>query len=185
MASGDSFSRASVARPREGGHSQAALHRRAHACPDEMKFGCAQTGTSIWERLNGHYGASAFVVSNTFASAPYLFLISLIPGVISCYLLGLQKGLDHYVCYMLVLFACMMLVESLMMIVASLVPNYLMGIIVGAGTQGLMIMGEGFFRLPDDLLGPFWRYPLYYISFHRYAYQGVFKNEFDGLVIPS
>ncbi|OWM71014.1 hypothetical protein CDL15_Pgr012505 [Punica granatum] len=39
MASGDSFSRASVARPREGGHSQAALHRRAHACPDEMKFG--------------------------------------------------------------------------------------------------------------------------------------------------
>ncbi|XP_031378533.1 ABC transporter G family member 11-like [Punica granatum] len=140
---------------------------------------------NFWERLNGHYGASAFVVSNTFASAPYLFLISLIPGVISCYLLGLQKGLDHYVCYMLVLFACMMLVESLMMIVASLVPNYLMGIIVGAGTQGLMIMGEGFFRLPDDLLGPFWRYPLYYISFHRYAYQGVFKNEFDGLVIPS
>ncbi|OWM70413.1 hypothetical protein CDL15_Pgr008702 [Punica granatum] len=42
MASGDSFSRASVVRPREGGHSQAALHRFAHACPDEMKFGCTQ-----------------------------------------------------------------------------------------------------------------------------------------------
>ncbi|OWM70401.1 hypothetical protein CDL15_Pgr008690 [Punica granatum] len=39
MASGDSFSRASVARPREGEHSQAALLRLAHACPDEMKFG--------------------------------------------------------------------------------------------------------------------------------------------------
>ncbi|XP_031378543.1 ABC transporter G family member 11-like [Punica granatum] len=137
------------------------------------------------ERLNGHYGASAFVVSNTFASAPYLLLISLIPGVISYYLPGLQKGLDHYVCYMLVLFACMMLVESLMMIVASLVPNYLMGIIVGAGIQGLMMLGGGFFRLPDDLPGPFWRYPLYYISFHRYAYQGMFKNEFEGLVFPS
>ncbi|PKH69538.1 hypothetical protein CRG98_050095 [Punica granatum] len=41
MTSGDSFSRASVVRPREGEHSQAALQRRAHACPDETKFGCA------------------------------------------------------------------------------------------------------------------------------------------------
>ncbi|PKI59751.1 hypothetical protein CRG98_019854 [Punica granatum] len=38
MVSGDSFSHSFVVRPREGGHSQAALHRRAHACPDEMKF---------------------------------------------------------------------------------------------------------------------------------------------------
>ncbi|PKI42155.1 hypothetical protein CRG98_037451 [Punica granatum] len=43
MASGDSFSLASVTRPREGGHSQAALHRRPHACPDKMKFGAAVT----------------------------------------------------------------------------------------------------------------------------------------------
>ncbi|PKI61542.1 hypothetical protein CRG98_018038 [Punica granatum] len=43
MASGDSFSRASVARPREGGHPKPGCIRRAHACPDEMKFGCAQS----------------------------------------------------------------------------------------------------------------------------------------------
>ncbi|OWM66965.1 hypothetical protein CDL15_Pgr002719 [Punica granatum] len=56
MASGDSFSRASVARPREGGHSQAALHRCAHACPDEMKFGCAQLGDSAGDILEAYYG---------------------------------------------------------------------------------------------------------------------------------
>ncbi|PKI70069.1 hypothetical protein CRG98_009532 [Punica granatum] len=59
MASGDSFSRASVARPWEGGHSQAALHRRAHACPDETKFGCAQYGKMNRERERGnesHHG---------------------------------------------------------------------------------------------------------------------------------
>ena len=39
----------------------------------------------------------------------------------------------------------MMLVESLMMIVASIVPNFLLGIITGAGIQGLMILGGGFF----------------------------------------
>ncbi|PKI45210.1 hypothetical protein CRG98_034388 [Punica granatum] len=50
MASGDSFPRASVARPWEDGHSQAALHRCVHACPDEMKFGCAQRGNTTQPR---------------------------------------------------------------------------------------------------------------------------------------
>uniref|UniRef100_A0A803LGR1 ABC-2 type transporter domain-containing protein n=1 Tax=Chenopodium quinoa TaxID=63459 RepID=A0A803LGR1_CHEQI len=60
-----------------------------------------------------------------------------------------------------------------------------MGIITGAGVQGVMLLGGGFFRLPDDLPDVFWRYPLYYISFHKYAFQGLFKNEFIGLEFPS
>uniref|UniRef100_A0A5B7B826 ABC-2 type transporter transmembrane domain-containing protein n=1 Tax=Davidia involucrata TaxID=16924 RepID=A0A5B7B826_DAVIN len=79
----------------------------------------------------------------------------------------------------------MMLVESLMMIVASIVPNFLMGIITGAGIQGLMMLAGGFYRLPNDLPKPFWRYPLHYISFHKYAIQGLFKNEFEGLTFPN
>ncbi|XP_034682060.1 ABC transporter G family member 11-like isoform X2 [Vitis riparia] len=137
------------------------------------------------ERLNGHYGSSSFVVGNTLSSVPYLLVISLIPGAIAYFLTGLQKEYAHFIYYALVLFTCMMLVESLMMIVASVVPNFLMGIITGAGIQGLLILGGGFFRLPNDLPNVFWRYPLYYISFNRYAYQGLYKNEFLGLTFPS
>jgi len=78
-----------------------------------------------------------------------------------------------------------MLVESLMMIVASIVPDFLMGIITGAGIQGVMMLNRGFFRLPDDLPKPFWRYPMYYIAFHKYANQGFYKNEFEGLMFPN
>ncbi|KAJ9705824.1 hypothetical protein PVL29_003770 [Vitis rotundifolia] len=137
------------------------------------------------ERLNGHYGSSSFVVGNTLSSVPYLLVISLIPGAIAYFLTGLQKEYAHFIFYALVLFTCMMLVESLMMIVASVVPNFLMGIITGADIQGLLILGGGFFRLPNDLPNVFWRYPLYYISFNRYAYQGLYKNEFLGLTFPS
>ena len=133
------------------------------------------------ERLNGHYGTSAFIISNSFSAVPYLLLISLIPGAIAYYPTGLQKGAEHFLFFASILFACMMLVESLMMIVASIVPNVLMGIITGAGIQGLMMLGGGIFRYPNDLLKPFWRYPLYYIAFHKYAYQGLFKNEFEKL----
>ncbi|KAJ4716858.1 ABC transporter G family member 11-like [Melia azedarach] len=133
------------------------------------------------ERLNGHYGVTAFVIGNSLSSAPFLLLTSFIPGAIVYFPPGLQDGSQHFFYFALLLYACMLLVESLMMIVASLVPNYLMGIITGAGIQGLMILGGGFFRLPDDLPPPFWKYPLYYIAFHKYAYQGMFKNEFEGM----
>ncbi|PSS30140.1 ABC transporter G family member 11 like [Actinidia chinensis var. chinensis] len=137
------------------------------------------------ERLNGHYGVGAFVVGNTISSLPYLLLISLIPGAIAYYLVGLQRGVDRFAYFALLLFACMLLVESLMMIVASVVPDFLMGIITGAGIQGVMMLNGGFFRLPNDLPNPFWRYPMYYIAFHKYANQGFFKNEFEGLNFPN
>ncbi|KAI3509403.1 hypothetical protein L1887_24652 [Cichorium endivia] len=133
------------------------------------------------ERLNGHYSTGAFVVANTLSSAPYLLLVTVIPAALAYYLTGLRNGFDHYGYYTSVLFSCMLLVESIMMIVASLVPNYLMGIIVGAGIQGFMMLGGGFFRLPNDLPAPFWKYPLFYVGFDKYAYQGLFKNEFEGV----
>ncbi|XP_074591095.1 ABC transporter G family member 1-like [Curcuma longa] len=137
------------------------------------------------ERLNGHYGVAAFAISNTLSSAPFLALISCIPGAIAYYLTGLQKGFDHFIFFCLVLYMCMLLVEGLMMIVASLVPNFLMGIITGAGIQAVMIISCGFFRLPDDLPKPVWKYPMYHLAFHKYASQGYYKNEFIGLVFPN
>ncbi|CAL8164163.1 unnamed protein product [Prunus armeniaca] len=137
------------------------------------------------ERLNGHYGVSAFVVGNTFSSIPYLLIISLIPGAIAYYMVGLQKSFEHFAYFALLLFVTMMLVESLMMIVASIVPDFLMGIITGAGIQGVMMLNGGFFRLPNDLPKPFWRYPMYYIAFHKYANEGFYKNEFEGLIFPN
>nr|XP_043622254.1 ABC transporter G family member 1-like [Erigeron canadensis] len=134
------------------------------------------------ERLNGHYSVGAFVIANTLSSTPFLFLVSVIPAVLAYYLTGLREGFNHFAYFTIVLFSCMMLVESLMMVVASLVPNYLMGIIIGAGIQGMMMLAGGFFRLPNDLPKPFWRYPMFYIAFHRYAFQGFYKNEFKGQV---
>ncbi|XP_030547894.1 ABC transporter G family member 1-like [Rhodamnia argentea] len=136
------------------------------------------------ERLNGHYGSGAFVLANTLSSVPFLLMISLIPGAITYYLVGLQRELGHFLFFATTLLACMMLVESLMMIVASVVPSFLMGLTAGSGIQGLMILGGGFFRLPNDLPRVFWRYPVYYLSFNKYAFHGMFKNEFEGLMFP-
>lgn len=135
--------------------------------------------------MNGHYGVVSFVIANTFSSIPYLLFNALLPGAMAYFLVGLQSGIDHFVFFVLVLFACTMLVESLMMNVASIVPNFLMGIITGAGIQGLMMLNGGFFRLPHDLPKPFWKYPMHYVAFHKYATQALYKNEYEGLTFPG
>ncbi|PKA65866.1 ABC transporter G family member 11 [Apostasia shenzhenica] len=137
------------------------------------------------ERLNGHYGAGAFTIANAVSSSPFLLLISIFPAAAAYYLVGLQKDPQRFFFFSAVLYSSMVLVEGLMMIVASLVPDFLMGIITGAGVQGGMILASGFFRLPNDMPRPVWRYPAYYIAFHRYANQAYYKNEFFGLSFPS
>uniref|UniRef100_A0A0E0MLQ0 ABC transporter domain-containing protein n=1 Tax=Oryza punctata TaxID=4537 RepID=A0A0E0MLQ0_ORYPU len=137
------------------------------------------------ERLSGHYGVAEFVISNTLSATPYLAVIAVIPGAMLYYLTGLTRGAEHFAYFVTTLCMCTLLVESMMMIIAVIVPDFLMGIIVGAGLQGVMMLNGGFFRLPNELPKPVWKYPCYYISFHKYAVQGFYKNEFIGLSFPS
>ena len=133
------------------------------------------------ERLNGHYGATAFVISNTLSSAPFLGLMCIIPGAIIYYMTGLQRGMDHFIYFVAVLWASTMLVEGLIMMVAAMVPDIILGVALGAGIQALLLLSCGFFRFPDDLPKPVWKYPMYFISYHKYGMHGLYKNEFLGL----
>ncbi|KAL6583672.1 ABC transporter G member 11 [Orobanche minor] len=142
------------------------------------------------ERLNGHYGVSAFVISNTLSATPFLILITFISGTVCYFMVRLHPGLSHYLFFVLCLYASVTVVESLMMAIASVVPNFLMGIIIGAGIQGIFMLVSGYFRLPNDIPKPFWRYPMSYISFHFWALQGLtkggqYQNDLKGLIFDN
>lgn len=87
------------------------------------------------ERLNGHYGVIAFVISNTLSAMPFLIMITLVSGTLCYFMVRLHPGFTHYLFFVLALYASVTVVESLMMAIASVVPNFLMGIIIGAGIQ--------------------------------------------------
>ncbi|KAL9266764.1 ABC transporter G family member 11-like protein [Drosera capensis] len=137
------------------------------------------------ERLNGHYGVTAFVISNTLSGMPFLILITFLSGTICYYMVRLHPGFMHYLFFVLCLYASVTVVESLMMAIASVVPNFLMGIITGAGIQGIFMLVSGYFRLPKDIPKPVWRYPMSYISFHYWALQGQYQNDLKGLIFDT
>ncbi|KAF3787715.1 ABC transporter G family member 11 [Nymphaea thermarum] len=137
------------------------------------------------ERLNGHYGVLPFVISNTLSAVPYLLLITVASGTICYFMVRFHPGFVHYIFFVLCFYASVTVVESLMMAIASVVPNFLMGIIIGAGIQGIFMLVSGFFRLPKDIPKIVWKYPMSYISFHFWALQGQYQNDLSGLVFDN
>lgn len=99
------------------------------------------------ERLNGHYGVAAFVISNTISAMPFLLMITFISGTICYFMVHLHSGFVHYLFFVLCLYASVTVVESLMMAIASIVPNFLMGIIIGAGIQVIICLQKLLFNL--------------------------------------
>ncbi|KAK4492355.1 hypothetical protein RD792_003159 [Penstemon davidsonii] len=134
------------------------------------------------ERLNGYYGVGVFILANFISSFPFLVAVSVITGTITFYMVKFRPEFSHYVFFCLNIFGSIAMVESVMMIVASLVPNFMLGIITGAGVLGIMMMTAGFFRLLPDLPKPFWRYPVSYIGYGAWSLQGAYKNDMIGLV---
>ncbi|KAL9677576.1 hypothetical protein QQ045_005809 [Rhodiola kirilowii] len=137
------------------------------------------------ERLNGHYAVNVYVISNFLSAFPFLVGMSIATVLIVYNMVKFHPGFSRIVYGCMDLILSISIVESLMMIVASLVPNFLMGIIVGAGILGIMIMTAGFFRTLADLPKPFWRYPVSYMNFETWALQGAYKNDMIGLEFDS
>ncbi|KAG6400623.1 hypothetical protein SASPL_137464 [Salvia splendens] len=139
------------------------------------------------ERLNGHYGVGVFILSNFISSFPFLAVMSLTSVSITYTMVKYHPGFSHFMYAFIDLHLSVSVVESCMMVVASLVPNFLMGVVVGAGFIGIMMATAGFFRLLPDLPVIFWKYPVSYINYMAWGLQGAYKNdmigmEFEGMV---
>lgn len=85
------------------------------------------------ERQNGHYGVAVFIISNYLSSFPFLVGVATCSGTIVYFMAKFRKGFGHYAFFCISLYGGIGVIESLMMIVASLVPNFMMGLITGAG----------------------------------------------------
>ncbi|TXG70343.1 hypothetical protein EZV62_005278 [Acer yangbiense] len=136
---------------------------------------------SYRERISGHYGDGVFVLSNFLSSFPFLVMLSTSSGTIIYYMVKFHPGISRHAYFCINLFCCISIVETCMMVVASLVPNVLMGIGVGTCVVMLMMMASEIFKLLPDLPKFFWRYPMSYISFASWAIQGQYKNDMIGL----
>ncbi|KAJ5773823.1 hypothetical protein N7457_008719 [Penicillium paradoxum] len=129
------------------------------------------------ERANGLYGATPFIVSNFLIGLPFLFLISLLFSIVSYWLSNFQPTAEAFFTWVMWLFLDLVAAESLVVLVTSLFPNFVIALALVAFANGLWMSVGGFLVTPT-ILNPFWKYVFHYIDYQAYVFQGMMVNEF-------
>ena len=133
--------------------------------------------TFVKERANGLYGATAFLLSNLLIGIPYLFLIALLFSIPSYYLINFRAGASAFWTYVLWLFLDLLAAESLVVLISSLFPNFVIALALTAFANGLW-MSVGGFLVSPEVLNVFWRYVFHYIDYQAYVFRAMMANEF-------
>ncbi|RAR01968.1 abc transporter [Stemphylium lycopersici] len=129
------------------------------------------------ERANGLYGPTAFMLSNFIVGVPFLFLITILFSVISYWLANFRPTADGFWTWVLWLFLDLLAAESLVVLLSSLIPIFVVALAATAFANGLWMCVNGFMVQPDTL-NVFWRYVFHYIDYQAYVFRGMMVNEF-------
>ncbi|KFY01976.1 hypothetical protein V490_00706 [Pseudogymnoascus sp. VKM F-3557] len=134
--------------------------------------------TFVKERANGLYGALPFVVANFLIGLPYLFLITVLFSIVAYWLSGFEPTADAFFTWIMWLFLDLVAAESLVVLVSSLFPNFVVALALTAFANGLW-MSVGGFLVPPTVLNVFWYYAFSFIDYQRWVFQGMMVNQFQ------
>ena len=129
------------------------------------------------ERANGLYGPTAFMVANFVVGVPYLFLITVLFSVVAYSLGNFAPGARQFWTWVMWLFLDLLAAESLVVLLSSLIPIFVIALAATAFANGLWMCVGGFMVQPEAL-NVFWRYVFHYIDYQAYVFRGMMVNEF-------
>jgi len=132
----------------------------------------------VRERLNGYYRVGAYVMAHSLLQLPTTFLMSFFFSIISYWMVGFDDRQDRFPYFFLTLWVALYVAESIVMVIAAVIPYYLFGIAVDAAFSGLVMVLNGYFVKRTNIpKGWIW---MHYLSFQKYSFEGMVVNEFEG-----
>ena len=131
------------------------------------------------ERANGLAGPLPFLLSNFLIGIPFLFLITLLFSVVQYWLSNFRPDGAAFMKFVMWLFLDLLAAESLVVLVSSIFPVFVVALAITAFANGLW-MAVGGFLVPMTILNVFWKYVFHYIDYQAYVFQGMMVNEFQG-----
>ncbi len=131
----------------------------------------------IKDRANGLYGSTAFIVSNFLVGLPYLFIIALSSSSFIYWMVTFRPDGTAFVIWVMWMYLNLVAAESLVVLMASLFPNFVGALALTAMANGIWMACNGF-MVPVISLNPFYRYVFYYINYQAYVFRGLVTNEF-------
>lgn len=133
--------------------------------------------TFFKERANGLYGSLSFLVANFLIGLPYLFIIVMSFSLIAYWMVGLWPTATGFWTFVGFLFLDLLAAESLVVFIASVVPNFIVALAVTAFANGLWMVVNGFL-VPETILNVFWRSWVTKINYQNWTFRAMMYNEF-------
>lgn len=133
----------------------------------------------VKESSTGLYSASHLVLSNFLIGAAPLFMIALGFSAISYYLSNFNPAPAAFFTWVMWVFLDLLAAESLVVVVGSLAPNFVVALALVAFANGLWMCVNGFMLQPT-ILNVFYKYVFSYWDYQKYVFEGMMVNEFSG-----
>lgn len=129
------------------------------------------------DRENGLYGSGAFMLSNFVIGLPYLFLIAFCTSTFIYWMVNFRPDGQAFMVWTMWMYLNLVAAESLVVFIASLIPNFVGALALTAMANGIWMSCNGFMVAPTRL-NPFYHYVFYFINYQAYVFRGLMTNEF-------
>uniref|UniRef100_A0A7S0QS61 ABC transporter domain-containing protein n=1 Tax=Pyramimonas obovata TaxID=1411642 RepID=A0A7S0QS61_9CHLO len=133
----------------------------------------------VKEITNGSYSLGEYVLINSLIQIPLCLMLAILSVTLAFWIPELNPNFDRYISFVAIMAAHLYVVESVAILLAAVIPNFVLGLIFFVSFLSMNFVFNGFFvsvaNIPDFLI---W---LYYISFFSYTNRALFKIVFDDL----
>ncbi|XP_058219595.1 ABC transporter G family member 10-like [Rhododendron vialii] len=130
------------------------------------------------ETSRGAYRVSSYVIATTTVFLPFLLIVALLYTIPVYWLVGLRRDFNGFLYFSLVVWLVVLMSNSFVTCFGALVPNFIMGAPLIAGTMGSFFLFSGYFISKDDI-SRCWIF-VYYLSLFRYPFECFIINEYGG-----
>ncbi|KAG6966149.1 hypothetical protein JG688_00006893 [Phytophthora aleatoria] len=145
-----------------------------------LPFFIEQRAVFLRERNNSGLNVFSYVAANFLGALPGIFLIALS----STLLVGCLAGLNSYGVFLVVVFLSLVVAENLMHLISAIVPQFIVGMALGAAVFGWFILVMGLF-VPGPAMPNYWRWA-HRLGFLSYSFEALLFNQFrDDLSLQS
>jgi hypothetical protein len=103
-------------------------------------------------------------------------LTALLFSVLTYWLIDLRSGALPFVHYLTILYLDLIAAESLVVLISSIFPIFVVALALTAFANGLWMTVGGFLVTPTTL-NVFWRYTFYQIDYQRYVFSALVRNQ--------
>ncbi|KAK5674297.1 hypothetical protein LTR17_027810, partial [Elasticomyces elasticus] len=110
------------------------------------------------------------MIVNFCTSVPYLFLIAVLFSSVVYWLSNFRPSALAFLTWIMWLFLDLLAAESLVVLISSAIPVFVIALATTAFANGLWMCAGGFL-VPKDTLNPFWRYAFHYIDYQAYVFK--------------